>query len=237
MENVMEKRRCESEGCESLNPIFNFPGQKMGRFCANHKQDGMEDVKSKRCKTHLCNTIIGKKYQGYCLRCFLYTFPDRPVARNYKTKERNVTDFITARFPTLSWTVDKRVADGCSARRPDMMVDFGSHVLVVEVDENQHPDYSCENKRLMLLSQDINHRPLVFVRFNPDGYFNHQGTRVASCWSKDKKGLFRVSDKQKTAWALRLEALAAQITYWAENTPNKTVELVPLYYDFIQLYK
>ena len=43
---------------------------------------------------------------------------------------------------------------------------------MVEVDENQHNNYdcSCENKRLMELAQDLGHRSMVVIRFNPDAY-------------------------------------------------------------------
>jgi len=48
------------------------------------------------------------------------------------------------------------------------MCDLGTHILIVEIDENAHAVYdcSCENKRLMELSQDVGHRPIVFIRFN-----------------------------------------------------------------------
>jgi len=43
--------------------------------------------------------------------------------------------------------------------------DMGSHIII-EVDENKHTDYdcSCEHKRLMELSQDLQHRPIVLSR-------------------------------------------------------------------------
>jgi hypothetical protein len=60
------------------------------------------------------------------------------------------------------------------------MVDLGSHLLIIEVDENKHSSYdcSCENKRLMLLSQDVGHRPIVFLRFNPDDYIDEAGNKI-----------------------------------------------------------
>ena len=47
---------------------------------------------------------------------------------------------------------------------------------IVEIDENQHIEYdcSCENKRIMELSQDVGHRPIIFIRFNPDDYLNYE---------------------------------------------------------------
>ena len=37
----------------------------------------MIDIINKRCKTSLCDITGNKKYDGYCLRCFIYTFPDK----------------------------------------------------------------------------------------------------------------------------------------------------------------
>ena len=45
-------------------------------------------------------------------------------------------------------------------------------IIIVEIDEYQHENitYSCENKRIMEISQDLGHRPIIFIRFNPDEY-------------------------------------------------------------------
>ena len=54
------------------------------------------------------------------------------MVRNYKTKENCVVDKIRDAFPDLSWIADKKVQDGCSKRRPDLLLDLGSHVLIIE---------------------------------------------------------------------------------------------------------
>ena len=182
MINVVSKR-CEYDGCVK-QPNYNIEGEKQGRFCVVHKEDEMIDVKNKRCKTPLCDIFIGSKYKGYCLRCFMFMFPDQPNARNYKTKERAVADIVLEHFTDVDWIADKVVAGGCSRRRPDMFLDLGDQVIIIEIDENQHQDYdcSCENKRLMEISQDVGHRNIVFIRFNPDDYIRADGTKVTSCW-------------------------------------------------------
>jgi hypothetical protein len=126
------------------------------------------------------------------------------------------------------------IQDGCSRKRPDLLLDLGYQVIVVEIDENQHESYdcSCENKRLMLLSQDIGHRPIVFIRFNPDDYIN--GTKkVTSCWSLNKLGVCSVKKAKVKEWNERLELLNAQIAYWthSDNKTEKTIEIVQLFYD------
>ena len=40
---------CEYENCSVKNPTFNFPGEKKGRFCKQHKEQIMVDVKNKKC--------------------------------------------------------------------------------------------------------------------------------------------------------------------------------------------
>ena len=222
---------CHHEGCKTT-ANYNYEGQKRGKYCVNHKELNMVDVKNKRCKTPLCGVGALKHYDDYCHRCFLYLFPDRPVARNYKTKERSVVDFIKAEFPDRHLVFDKTVQDGCSQRRPDILLDMGDQVLIVEIDENQHQVYdcSCENKRIMEISQDLHHRPLVFIRFNPDDYLDESGKKVQSCW-KAADGVCSVKLNKKAEWEQRLNSLKESLNYWISNKTEKTVEIVQLYYD------
>ena len=227
----IKNKTCIHEGCKK-QPVFNYKGQKNALYCSTHKLNEMVDVKNKACKTYLCSTRVTDKYQGYCLRCYIYTFPDKPVARNYKTKERAVVEFVCERFPEHTWITDKKVNDGCSMRRPDILLDLGYQVLIIEIDENAHQDYdcSCENKRIMELSQDVGHRPIIFIRFNPDSY--REGTRkIPSCWVQNMNGICVV--KYKEDWEYRLNTLEAQIKYWSllSNTTNKIIETIQLFYD------
>ena len=186
------------------------------------------------CKSSWCSTQVRKKYDGYCLYCYMNLFPDKPVARNYKTKEYSVVEYIKTTFSEFDWTADKKVRDGCSRRRPDLLLDLGYQIIIVEIDENQHIDYdcSCENKRIMELSQDVGHRPIVFIRFNPDDYMK-ETKNVTSCWGLDKKGICGIKKSKKKEWDERLKALEEQIKYWTDplNKTEKTIEVIQLFYD------
>lgn len=35
-------------------------------------------------------------------------FPDKPISRNYKTKEYSVVDFVKNQFPKFDWKSDKK---------------------------------------------------------------------------------------------------------------------------------
>jgi len=124
--------------------------------------------------------------------------------------------------------------DGCSRRRPDLLLDLGYQVIIVEIDENQHIDYdcSCENKRIMELSQDVSHRPLIFIRFNPDDYIK-DGDSITSCWGQDKNGFCVIKKTKKNEWTERLIVLEEQINYWLklENVTDKTIEIIQLFYN------
>jgi hypothetical protein len=229
----IKNKRCIYEGCKTI-PAYNFDGKIKRLYCATHKLDKMINVKNKTCKSEWCYTIVKEKYDGYCLFCYVNLFPDKPTARNYKTKEYSVVEFVKTLFPNFDWIGDKKIVDGCSKRRPDLLLDLGYQIIIVEIDENQHIDYdcSCENKRIMELSQDLGHRPIIFIRFNPDNY-NANGTNVTSCWGQNKNGLCVIKKSKKNEWTERLNTLGEQISYWVnpENKTSKTVEIIQLFYD------
>jgi len=230
---IKKNKTCIHPGCK-VRPNYNFECEKKVLYCSTHKLEGMVDIKNKTCKTHLCYTRVQEKYDGYCLFCYMNLFPDKPVSRNYKTKEYSVVDFVKTTFPNFSWIADKIISGGCSKRRPDLLLDLGYQNVIVEIDENQHIDYdcSCENKRIMELSQDLAHRPIVFIRFNPDDYV-YQNKTISSCWGTDKKGICIIKKSKKDEWTRRLKALEEQINYWInpKNKTNKTIEIIQLFYD------
>ncbi len=87
-----------------------------------------------------------RRYKGHCLRCFVHLFPDEPNSRNYKTKETTVVTNLRKAFLNKTWVCDKRIEGGCSQRRPGLFLDMGSHIVIVEVDENEHNEYDCTCK-------------------------------------------------------------------------------------------
>jgi hypothetical protein len=215
-------------------PTFNKPNEKQAKYCKAHKTEDMVDVIHKQCLTNLCyETARNKQYEGYCIYCYINLFPEKPVSRNYRTKEKTIADHVISEYPSMTWRTDVKIQDGCSRRRPDLFLDLGYQVIIIEVDENQHIDYdcSCENKRLMELSKDVGHRSIVFIRFNPDHYINKEKQRIKSCWSINKQGISVINKNDKRDWIARLKTLTTQIQYWIDNKTEKTIEIIQLYYD------
>jgi len=187
---------------------------------------------SQLCKAPLCETRGITKYNGYCLPCVLHFHPEIEASRNFKTKEKDVVEKVIGKFPDFGWISDKKIEGGCSKRRPDLLLELGSHIVIVEVDENKHNTYdcSCENKRLMEISQDIAHRPISFIRFNPDSYVDENGKKISSCWKLNGYGVISVPKTKTKEWENRLNVLFQQIDYWVNNVPDKTIQTIELFY-------
>ena len=223
-------KKCSFEDCYKF-PIFNYKNEKKGIYCYDHRLLNMINVVSKRCKTHLCDLIVTNKYQGYCFYCFYNIYPENSI--NYKTKQQYVFEFVHNSFNELSWIHDKKIFDGCSLRRPDLFLDLGYQIIIIETDENQHIHYNttCENKRLMLLSQDVNHRSIIFIRFNPDSFINNK-LKIPSCWTTThKKGFIKI--KNINEWNYRLDVLKNEIIFWINpiNKCHKIIHVVELFFD------
>jgi hypothetical protein len=228
MKNLSAKE-CQHPGCEK-RPSYGIPGKKP-ECCAEHKTDEMKNLNAKECATPFCDMLVGQR-KKHCHRCRIHLFPDEPVFRNYKTKERSVSEFLAESWEgRLSWVTDRTIEGGCSGCRPDDRSDLGHRVIIVETDENQHRSYSCESKRMAAISQDLGHRPVVFIRLNPDGY-RDGATRVPSCWEPNARGILVVNKDRVRAWNERLLRLNERIEYWSdERTEVKMIQEDRLFYD------
>ena len=226
MVDVFHKNRCT---CGKSQPIYAYPGESRATHCLNCKLPTMEDVVSPRCVTG-CGTRIHGKYREYCVRCFVYTFPDEPVSRNYRIKERHFTDFVKEKFPELHITYDRQIQHGCSLKRPDVFIDCGTHVVLSECDENGHKYNSCETKRTMELFVDAGSLRMVMLRLNPDGYINKQNKKIPSCFRICKQtGILLIADKKK--WAARLNVFYQRLSFHVHNTPEREFTVEYLFYD------
>ena len=84
----------------------------------------------------------------------------------------------------------------------------------------------------MELSQDVGHRPIVFIRFNPDEYLTKE-KKVTSCWGINGIGVCAIKKTKRKEWSERLDVLKTQIEYWiqSDNKTEKTLEVIQLFYD------
>jgi Holliday junction resolvasome RuvABC endonuclease subunit len=75
----------------------------------------------------------------------------------------------------------------------------------------------------------LNHRNIVFIRFNPDKYYDNKNILVESCWKVNKKGLLQIKDTDK--WNERLNELSNKIDYWINNNNDKMINIENIFFD------
>jgi len=168
------------------------------------------------------------QWKPYCFRCYCVLHPDEDIPRRFRLKEHVIVDAIKdVHGSTLTIICDKKIEGGCSRRRPDLFIDLGSHCIIIEVDENQHRQYECEEKRMVDLYEDTGFRKMVFLRFNPDSY-KAEDTRHPSPFSFTEAGTISVDQKE---FDHRMQLLNERIQLWKETEPEEQWTVEYLFYN------
>lgn len=200
MKNVIAKM-CEK--CGEHQPSFNYPKEKIPRFCSNCKLDGMEDIKNPKCIS--CKLFMVNKKPHLCAYCK----PESTLKQ--KTHEMQVVNYLEEN--NIKFVHNKSVGFVCGNYRPDVKIDAGTHLVIVEIDEDQHSQYdsSCELARMLNIHQAEGLK-CIFLRYNPD--------------------VVRYNDKVvKIQQNTRLKTLLQEINKSIENVPRDEVTVYRLYYN------
>jgi hypothetical protein len=174
-----------------------------------------------------------------CYSCFCNKFPDHERSTLYKIKERYLRDELRLLFPNnkIDMIFDKMVDGGCSRRKPDVLIELLTYSIIIECDENQHKNYTCENRRIMELFQDLGNRPIIFIRFNPDSYININNEKIEGCFKPlisiediHKKKFY---DINKDEWNRRINILDKVIkeNINLKHFPCKEITEIKLFYN------
>ena len=136
-------------------------------------------------------------------------------------------DALRAHFQdTITMRFDKLVDGGCTRYRPDILIDFGSHIVIIEIDEFRHTNYVCEQKRMIDLYEDMGYRNTIFIRFNPDGY-TLEGARYPTPFPLLENGDMSVN---KEEMADRIYELIQTILFYKDNAPDEPIAYNYLFY-------
>lgn len=160
----VKTRRCETDGCDGWR-LYAFEGEP-AKYCHEHALTGMINVMNPKCEND-CGTFVPKK-GDLCAQC------DRTRKRHgVRVRETRVKNYLDDNgFQYTSWN---KQADekACGRYRPDLVFDCGTHVVLLEVDEDAHETYAreCEAKRVMDLFGAYGGLPVAFLRFNPPDAF------------------------------------------------------------------
>jgi hypothetical protein len=152
--------------------------------------------------------------------------------RNRRFKERLVLNYLTTEFSKVQWIWNKQVSNGSSNLRPDILCDLGDQIVIVEVDEFQHATYTrrLDKRRELELSRDVGNKPLVIIRFNPDGY-TRDGTDIKSCFGTNEHGTMQIATCQANQWKERLTCLSYAVSHWMTMIPSQAIKVVRLFFD------
>jgi len=181
------------------------------------------------CACQYCHFVyVGpSRYKPYCFPCYCVLHPNEEIPRRYRLKEHYVGDAIQKEFgESMTLVFNKTVEGGCSKRRPDIRMDFGSHCVMIEIDENRHLNYSCEEKRMVDLYEDVGFRKCVFLRFNPDGY-RIGAKRYSTPFSFTATGAMMVEETEMTR---RMEELLQRVHYFKAHEPAQALTMEYLFY-------
>lgn len=183
---------------------------KRERMCVECEGNGICKV----CKV----TQINPKYRPHCGRCHFYLNPDKVETKRFKTKENTLYQALSKEFGESVFVYNRKIDGGCSGRIPDFFFECKTHSVIVECDEAQHIGYGeeCENKRMLQIFVDLGNRPLVMLRFNPDGYTKKNETRVPTCFPRDKP----INQKE---FDTRFKKLAKRVKHWLKTIPKREV--------------
>lgn len=207
-------------------------------YCIHDKKRNKCIICNPNCACVECkNVVVDKrtKYYPLCQACFCNT--DHEKSTLYKIKERYLRDELRLRFPDndINMIFDKAVDGGCS--RPDILIDLLLYSIIIECDEDQHKNYECENKRTMQLFEDLDGRPLILIRFNPDNYTEND-KKIKGCFAPltkfediHKKKFY---DINKEEWKRRVDILEEVIkSKISLEFPEKEIEEIKLFYNKI----
>ena len=238
-------RLCEEENCFK-NANYNYKGGEK-KYCFSHRKNGMINLSGQVCKVKECNKMASFNYDNcknriYCAchkKPFMINLSSRKKERvcedSFKTKEKAVVNYIKNKFPNKEWKYNEIIKGGNFKRRPDLLLDLGFRIIIIENDEYQHSKYSLEyeKNRLMEICNDLKNREVVCNRFNPDCYkINNE--RILSCWKTNRVNRrCYVKRKKEDEWVERLETLKNKVEYWLneENKTNENIKVIKLFYD------
>jgi hypothetical protein len=220
--------KCSYPEC-NVRPIFNYKDINIGLYCNSHKLNNMIDVVNKQLYCKICNLTRSEKKNKYlCSSCFYYTYPNHIKTRNHKTKENQIISDLNKEFNNII-IQDKIISGSCSKRRPDGLIKLNDYNIIIEIDENQHNNYECENKRLMEIFKDLGNSPLTIIRFNPDAYKLDNKIIKSTFGITKSDGILKIINQNE--YNNRLNKLIETIKENLNIIPDKEVNILNLFYN------
>jgi hypothetical protein len=180
------KRICvgnDEEDCKGPRVLckdYAIYGKDEPLHCEDHKLEGEICWLVKKCDNCGKDKELLNK-DNLCGICCEIPFYEETKRIN-KLKETIMVKYLRNNIKECEEILADRIIDStCNLYRPDILYDCGTHIVVVECDENQHKNYpweSCSlNKSLEHMEEKRMYEimvayglPAIFLRWNPDNF-------------------------------------------------------------------
>jgi hypothetical protein len=214
-------RNCKEEDCKEISTY----GKTEPEYCFNHCKEDDICLIGKKC-VRCCREDEILDNKDLCLEYCSKEDIDKYIKRIIKKKEIMILEYLNDNIDYKSrdeYTIKSNNIDK-KYNRPDRMYECENHIVIVEVDENQHKSYQCivketEIARMYDIGSNISetkNKCTIFIRFNPDKYILE-------------------GKVQKYSIPKRMDLLVKWVKYFINEykpkTDNDGVKYVKLFYD------
>jgi hypothetical protein len=136
-------------------------------YCELHKIEDNINLTERECTS--CKLIMILNKDNYCEFC------DPLISTTVRLVKQNaLMDYLDSRIDLpIPISTDKTINNGiCGKERPDRVYDFKDKIIIIECDEHQHRERTCEceQTRMINIGQSFGGIPVYFIRWNPDNY-------------------------------------------------------------------
>ena len=154
------RKRCLIDKCFEIS----LYGYNTHEYCEQHCQGDMNNYIERECQSCHLPEILNTEMK--CRNCDQDHFMRRRLV-----KQDKVRDVLLAREFEFD-SNDRQIGDSCDRERPDFIYYRDKHVVIVEVDENQHRGYAieCETIRMINIFYSFAGLKTIFIRYNPDSF-------------------------------------------------------------------
>lgn len=170
LDTMVDIRSVKCEKC-SKQPSFGYIGESP-RFCMIHKECDMIDVRSKICPGYNIKCPVRTRVHDkkYCITCD----PDDSRRTQYKRYENAFFDYVVDKIDIhqreFRVNFDSSETSKTYARIDGIIIQ-DSIVVCIEIDEDGHENYECDEHRMHLVNGELLQKypgiNIAWVRVNP----------------------------------------------------------------------
>ena len=185
------RKKCEDDECKET-AIF---GIKDPIHCEEHSNENEYNLAEHPCKK--CKKIDVLNREGLCVNFCSLEERDHIMKKMIKKHEEFVNRLLDEEIDLKPFSKDESPDRECTKKRPDRVYHLGTHIVIIEIDEDQHKSYKCtaygdkkegrmkaENIRMYEISQSYDFLPCIWLRYNPDSFKDGDGKLAKFSTSK-----------------------------------------------------